>query len=133
MTPAEYLAFLYPRFFEEGGPSFQDEEARNRALAMADARRPTCLSEDRQNEAVAHYAAFLLDGRLRDLQAGPGGSGVSVLAGPITSEREGDIQRTYADGGGNSADLETGPTTPFARYRALARLCGRGAIMTRFG
>ncbi len=131
MTPAEHLAFQYPRFFVAGGPWHQDEEARANALQRAEAYRPRCLSDELQNEAQAHYAAHILDARVRDLRAGAGQAGVVVPSGPVTSEREGDIAVTYADASGS--DHATGPATPYARWQALHRLCGRGAILTRFG
>jgi hypothetical protein len=121
MTPAEHLAMAYPGI-TDGLP----DGVSDWALVVAADYRPSCLSDERQNLAQAHYAAYLLEIR-RSSQGRT--SDPSAPSGAIVEEREGDVTVKYADPG-----VSSGPGTgPYAAWKSLADICSRGAIITRFG
>lgn len=106
----EDLDFLAPAV--AGMPN----EDKLKALELAQAYRPACLSEARQDEAQVLYAAWLLYGRLQQQESD------LVVAG-VKSLKEGDLAITY----GSAA--ETGdPLGFYGRWKALNDLCGIGAI-----
>ncbi|HWK70031.1 MAG TPA: DUF4054 domain-containing protein [Burkholderiaceae bacterium] len=87
------------------------EQERADALAIAESRRPWCLSETEQDEAQALYAAWLLS---LNAQA----KVTSVREVGVISEKEGDLAKTY----GKAEDgLDAGGFK--ARYDAMARRC----------
>ena len=104
MTLAELLDFFAPAL------TATDQEKAD-ALAMAESRRPWCLSESEQDEAQALYAAWLLTLKAQNAVA-------TVREVGVVSEKEGDLAKTYgkADDG-----LDTGGFK--ARYDAMARRC----------
>lgn len=86
------------------------------ALELAERYRPMCLPEEKQNEAVAWYTAYLLAQSVE--------SGVNVAG--LRREREGDLEREYfagSDKGGNAARF-------LANYNALNEVCARLGAMT---
>jgi len=94
-----------------------DPVDKERAIEMAAAYRPSCLSEAKQDEAQLLYAAWLLYGRMQQEQTGV------ILAG-VKSEKEGDLARTYG-----TAEETADPLGFYARWKALNDICGRGAIL----
>ena len=104
MEPLELLNFFAPNLD-------MPEEQKISALAIAESRRPWCLSEAQQNEAQALYAAWLLT-----LQAQSNFTDVRELG--VTSEREGDLSKTYGD---VTDSLDAAGFK--ARYDAYARRC----------
>lgn len=114
MTLLELLDFFAPSL----EVSVDDKQ---KALAIAESRRPWCLSEAQQDEAQALYAAWLLT-----LQAQNNFTDVRELG--VTSEREGDLSKTYGDVT-DSLDASGFKT----RYDAYARRCAvklhRGACV----
>ncbi|MBB2918328.1 DUF4054 domain-containing protein [Cupriavidus alkaliphilus] len=94
------------------------------ALAQAESYRPSCLSAPRQDEAQAWYAAWLLYNRLQQQAAG---ASVGVIPVGISSEKEGDLARTYRAGAEGGSDVGD-PMGFLAQYQRLADLCGYGAI-----
>lgn len=125
MTAAEYLALFYPWFFQVGGPSFVSEEDRAKYMTAAEAHRPACLPDERQNEAQAHYAAYLMGRTLAWQQAG----GAAAAPGTVVRERQGGVEVQYAQGETGGASVATGPATAYASWKALSDLCARGAIL----
>lgn len=99
----------------------------NTLLEIAEGYRPRCLSLPLQNEAVAHYAAYLAE------------SEYIVRTGDYSSrqprrrEREGDVEieyqeyRSVADGG-----VPFTNTSAYEKWKALARRC-RGGILISGG
>lgn len=91
------------------------EDMVNKALSVADNERPDCLSDEKQDEAVAWYAAYLL---AQSIESG-------VNAAGLRREREGDLEREYfsgSDKGGNAERF-------LAKYNELNNICVRlGAI-----
>ncbi len=79
--------------------------------------------------ALAEYAAHLMT--LRDMIAADGASGASLVSVGVTSEREGDLQRTY----GTSTETDGSDLTKTIygkRYKKLLRMC-IVPIKTRMG
>lgn len=81
-----------------------------------------CLDTERAAMATALYAAHLL--KLSTLAASSSG-----VSGAITSEREGDLQRSYAEASGSQT--VTGQTSYGRQYLDITRVCAGSAIMTR--
>lgn len=106
----EDLDFLAPAV---AGMPQPDKE---KALAMAAAYRPACLSAAKQDEAQLLYAAWLLYGRLQQ-------QGGDVVPAGVISEKEGDLQRTYG-----RTEATADPLGFYRRWKALNDLCGYGAI-----
>ncbi|TFL14214.1 DUF4054 domain-containing protein [Pusillimonas caeni] len=92
------------------------ESDKLKALEMAEAYRPACLPEAKQDKAQLLYAAWLLYGRLQQQESGV------VLAG-VKSLKEGDLAVTY----GTTAETSD-PLDFYGRWKALSDLCGYGAI-----
>lgn len=107
----EDLDFIAP------GVAGMAESDKTRALQMAAAYRPGCLTEAKQDEAQLWYAAWLLYGRLQH-----SGGAAPVLAG-VKSYKEGDLAITYG-----SAAETADPMGYLGRWQVLNDLCGYGAI-----
>lgn len=116
MSVADLLDFLAP------GVAGMDPATKAQAVAIAETYRPACLPEAKQDEAVALYAAWLLTG-IKDQS---GGGGISVPAG-ATKIEEGDLSISFGAGGNNGTVPDAGGF--YARFKALADLCGKGSIM----
>lgn len=87
------------------------EDMVNKALSVADNKRP----DDKQDEAVAWYAAYLL---AQSIESG-------VNAAGLRREREGDLEREYFSGGDKGGNAERF----LAKYNELNNICVRlGAI-----
>jgi hypothetical protein len=127
-----HLAFWYPYLSEPSDPRFVPPDQQELALEAGLSFRPKCLSEDLQNLAQAHYAAYLLSARYTSKMAG--GTGVSIRPMYIEQEQQGDVIVKYTNGvvGVNAQAMNLGPISPYDAFMALARRCTRGAILTRF-
>ena len=90
-----------------------DIEVINNAIQLAESYRPKCLPENKQLEAVALYAAYLLTAQL-EVQN-------SVVG--VTSEREGDLSRSFGNSG-----LSNTAADYLARYNSLNDICRVGSI-----
>lgn len=113
---AELLAlfrFLVPYF------AAVPKEIVEQALTMAADYRPACLTTAGQDKAQVYYAASLLYSR--KLQEDAANS--PAIPQGVTSEKEGDLQRTY--GRVEGAD---DPFGWWGDYLKLAALCTGGAI-----
>lgn len=107
----EDLDFIAP------GVAGMAESDKTRALQMAAAYRPDCLTEAKQDEAQLWYAAWLLYSRLQQAaDAAP------VPAG-VKSYKEGDLAIAYG-----SAAETADPMGYLGRWQVLNDLCGYGAI-----
>lgn len=126
MTLLELFRFLVPLF-----AAVPDEDVQ-KALDLAAAYRPACLSAEQQDAAQVWYAAFILYSRAVQTAGGAGGSG-GIVPANVQSEKEGDLQRTYRSGG-SSADTSTGDPYGFlTRWKALASQCIGGGITVGHG
>ena len=107
MSVVGFLEVIAPVYARE-----TDSEQMANLLAMAEMYRPLCLDEDKQDLAVAYYVAYLI--------ASSAEREVNPLG--ITSEREGDISRSYAKD-------QTAAAQFYAKWQEFNALCGRlGAI-----
>lgn len=117
MTPLEYF-----RLFATEFAALADATVGG-WLTIADGRIETAgLDDERAAQAVALYAAHLLK---VSTVAASGSAG-----GTVTSEREGDLSRSYAVVKGS--DTETGSTPYGLQYLELTRVIAGASIMTRF-
>lgn len=91
------------------------------ALAANDVYAP-CLSDEEMARAQALYAAHLLK---QSQDAASGGS-----RGMITSEKEGDLTRSYGTGAGSY--VQKGATPYHDQYFELVSRCFGATILTRF-
>ena len=85
----------------------------NNAVQLAENYRPKCLPENKQLEAVALYAAYLLTAQIE---------AKSVEAG-VTSEKEGGLSRSFGNNG-----LSNTAADYLARYNRLNAACRVGSI-----
>lgn len=151
-TAEEWLEFFYPSILNGESLAYASPQDRAMALSVAENFRPTCLNAEQQNQAQAHYAAYVLQFRQAMLAAGYSAAetATAVVAGPIIEKQEGSTRVRYsekaaASGGSTSIQLTTtGPGTPYAAWLALWNMCmgitdaggevvRRGGIITRFG
>ena len=124
MTADEYFAFLYAYFADSADPRYASPTDITNAMTIAQSRRPPCLSEEAQNEAQAHYAAYLLEMRYAQKSDQSAGSGNTVRR-----EKQGNVEVEY-NSATESSQVVSGPATPYASWKALNDVCTRGAIMT---
>lgn len=89
------------------------------ALTMAEAERPTCLTEAQQDQAQVYYAASLLYSRKLQEDAA---NGPAIPVG-VTSEKEGDLQRSYGKVEGSDDPFDW-----WGQYVKMAAVCSGGAI-----
>jgi len=89
------------------------------------------LPTSKQNFAQAMYVAYLISVQ----QETSTGQEIMVKAGPITSEKEGDITISYATTttGANNSQSQRPSSDPWDAWNKLYQLCAKGAITTRFG
>lgn len=118
MTPLEYFRLLAPEF-----ASVIDATVNTWLSIAGNLVNTSCLPTETANMALALYAAHLL--RLTQTQAQAG----SAALGPVTAEREGDLQRTY--GAVKGSDSWLGQTSYGLQYIEITKVCFGSAIMTR--
>ena len=126
-----FLQTFFPQFFDPDSPQYVDPGILNNLIWIAEDSRPWCLPERMQNYAQALYTAYLVSLR------GETSSGQVTIpvAGPITTEKEGDIQVSYAapTTGKESNMSSRPPSDPWDLWNKLWTRCGYGAITSRFG
>lgn len=125
------LQLFYPQYFDPANPAYVPPEMLDALLPIADEARPWCLSEERQNFAEAMFLAYLISVQ-KETSAGK----VTIpYAGPITSEKEGDIAITYAASAiqGQPSLSKRPSSDPWDAWNRMWSVCMRGAITTRFG
>lgn len=118
MTELDYFRILAPEF-----ASVADTTV-NQWLSVAGNLTETgCLDTERAAMARALYAAHLLSLSTRS------GQGGAAALGAVTSEEEGDLQRSY--GGLKGGDTYMGQTSYGQQYLDITKACFGAAIMTR--
>lgn len=118
MTELEYFRLLAPEF-----ASVNDVTV-NQWLTMAgNLVNAGCLDAERAAMARALYAAHMLSLSTRS------GQGGAAALGAVTSEKEGDLQRSY--GGVKGGDTYLGQTSYGQQYLDITKACFGAAIMTR--
>ena len=86
------LQIFFPQFFDPELPQYIEPDILTQLIWISEEARPWCLPDKQQDFAQAMYTAYLVT--LRE-ETSSGGS-TMPYAGPITSEKEGDIQVNYA-------------------------------------
>lgn len=118
MTELQYFRLLAPEF------AGVDDTTVNQWLSVAGNLANTgCLDTERAAMARALYAAHMLSLTTRS------GQGGAAALGAVTSEKEGDLQRSY--GGVKGGDTYLGQTSYGQQYLDITRACFGAAIMTR--
>ena len=117
MTALEYFRLFAPAF------AAVDDVTVGKWLTIAGSvANTTCLDAERAAMAQAYYAAHLLS-LTTDTANG--------ATGPVKSEKEGDLSRSYGMVSGNDSWLGQ---TPYGRaYADLTAPCAGASIMTRMG
>jgi hypothetical protein len=124
------LQLFFPQYFDPDSPLFVPPDTLTQLIWIAEEARPWCLSDERQDFAQAMYTSYLVTVRN---ETSSGASSVPV-AGPITSEKEGDIAITYATSQSGATNMSKRPASdPWDAWNRMWERCGRGAIMTRYG
>lgn len=118
MTPLEYFRLLAPEF-----ASVADATVNSWLTIAGNLIAVGCLDAERAAMAQALYAAHLLSLTTRS------GQGGAAALGPVTSEREGDLQRSYS--GVKGGDTYLGQTSYGQQYLDITKVCSGSAIMTR--
>ena len=151
-TSLEWMEFFYPSIFNGETIAYASPQDIAMALSVAENFRPSCLPADQQNQAQAHYAAYVLQFREAAKVVGMTATEVAtaVVAGPIVEKQEGSTRVKYSEKvsteSNNTAQVMSmisGPKTPYAAWLALWNMClgvdatgvatKRGGIITRFG
>lgn len=118
MTSLEYFRLLAPAY--AAIPDATVEQW----LTVAEMFVPTgCLDDEKYNMAVALYAAHLLYLSQASVSGG--------ASGPVKSEREGDLARTYGATSGDDTWLGSSPYG--LQYLEVTKACYGAAILTRYG
>jgi hypothetical protein len=124
------LQVFFPQYLNEDSPYFVAPDVLIQLIAIAEEARPWCLPESQQDFAQAMYTAYLVGVRNETSS----GSSTIPVAGPITMEKEGDIQVQYATTPSGATSMSKRPASdPWDAWQRMWNRCGRGAIMTRFG
>lgn len=93
-----------------------------------------CLDAERKALADAYLAAHLIKmGELTGSSSAGGGSGM-VPAGPLVSEKEGDLERRYSDKGISNSGGSTSNANQTAygqMWYSITAACAGAPIMTR--
>ncbi|QNS14567.1 DUF4054 domain-containing protein [Mannheimia bovis] len=112
MSVLGFLQVIAPNYVRDVEP-----ERIKQLLTLAEHYRPECLPNDKQDLAVAYYVAYLV-AQGNEAKANPYG---------VTSEREGDISRTYSANLANSSRF-------LAKWQELNDICVRvnGSITVGF-
>lgn len=126
------MQLFFPQLFDPQSPSYVDPDILTQLISLAESARPPCLSDAEQDLAQAYFTAYLVTLR-NDTSSG---TTPVVTSGPVTSEKEGDIQITYADvtsTGSTGTQSKRPPSDPWDVWSRMWMRCARGAILTRFG
>lgn len=118
MTPLQYFRLLAPEF-----ASVADEVVTVWLGIAATLANVSCLTAEPAAMAQALYAAHSYSLSLRS------GTGGSAAPGPVTREREGDLERAY--GAVKGSDTLIGSTSYGLQYRDLTLPCSGLGILTR--
>jgi|SRR5215472_956943 len=126
------VQLFFPQFYDTQSPHYVDPTIEGPLSIISDDARPWCLPSGQQDIAQAYFYAYLVS--LRNETS----SGTSAIpaAGPIISEREGDIQIVYANLAlkqGTQTMSQRPPSDPWDVWNRYWMRCAAGAITTRFG
>jgi len=126
VTPLEYFRIVATQY---ASMSDQEVQVWIGIAELTSADFSGCLGEERYNLALALLAAHLIT-----VQNSTAGSGGAVVSGPITSEKEGDLSRTYANNVSSSSSSNPLDSTTYGKqYMSITLACVGAPIMTRIG
>lgn len=146
MTPMQHVEFAYPYLLDGADTRYAPPDVLQWALDAAESFKPTCLSENLQNLAQAHYASYLLE--IRRSSASLNSSNTTFNSGIVLEKQEGDVRIRYADPRTTGSVSSSGGTSPYAAWKLLWDRCvvggtdpdgnpvkvvPRGAIITAYG
>jgi hypothetical protein len=126
------LKLFFPQYFDPENPAYIPPEMLDMLLLLSEEARPWCLPTNRANLAQAFFVAYLISVQKETSS----GKQVITTAGPIISEKEGDITINYAtttSGGEGSSKSKRPSSDPWDAWNRLWNICARGSITTRFG
>lgn len=132
----EWLEYFYGHFFDGENVNYASPPDVDMALAVGADFRPACLPSDRQNQAQAHYAAYVLEFRNNVKVANLSVSSAmqAVIAGPAIEIQEGTTRVKYSEKASSSSSSSstsvqqiqsnlTGPGTAYAAWYSLWQIC----------
>lgn len=126
------LNLFFPQFYDTESPQYVPPEIMQQFAVLSEGARPWCIPVEQQNFAQANFIAYLVS--LRGETSS--GQGTVPVAGPVISEREGDVAVTYANLTASSS-MDTmskrPPSDPWDIWNRFWMRCARGTITTRFG
>ena len=127
----QIIKLFYPQYFDPADPAYVDPDILAQLDIIAMEARPWCVPENAQNLAEAMYLAYLISLRSESSS----GQVAMPVAGPIVSEKEGDIQISYAAPSSSSqSNMSQRPSSdPWDAWNKLWMRCASGAILTRYG
>jgi hypothetical protein len=113
------LQLFFPQFFDPQSPQYVDPDIMAQLSIISD-------------EARAYFIAYLVSLRHETTS---GSAGTIPVAGPIISEKEGDIAVTYADmtKTGMATMSKRPPSNPWDVWNRYWMRCAAGTITTRYG
>lgn len=125
MTADQWLTFFYPYFSNTLDSRNVASDIRASALALALTKAPLCeavpVGSELQMQAIAHYAAYILDTRQANINAGTGVSGLV-----LKREKEGDVEREWmAQTSQETTNVTQGADAPYERWQEIAAMCPR--------
>ena len=133
-----YLEFFYGHFFDGENVNYASPPDVDMALEIASQFRPACLldTDNRKNQAQAHYAAYILEFRnkVKSLNLSVSSAMQAVIAGPAIEIQEGTTRVKYSEKSSSSSSSSssslqqvqsdlTGPGTAYAAWFSLWSLC----------
>lgn len=128
-----FLELFFPQFFDTENPQYVDPDIFAQLSLIAEDARPWCIPEAQQNLAQAYFTAYLVSLR-NETQTG---TFTPPAAGPVVSEKEGDITVMYANmsmkGGTTETMSKRPPSDPWDVWNRFWMRCSAGAILTRYG
>lgn len=128
MTPTQYLQILYPFLLNTADPRYVTEEAMAGYMLIAEGYRPSCLPDERQNEAQAHYVAYLADEVYRSTASGD----TSIVSVPrvVKREKEYNVEVEYEYAQSITATTIVAPVSPYQSWQNLWRRCRAAGSIT---
>lgn len=125
----KFLKLFYPQFFDPNSPEYVDPTILLQLATLAEEARPWCLPPGQQDLAQAAFTAYLVSLR-NETTTGE----MQRPQAPVQSEKEGDIQVTYAVVTTYTRGMsERPPSDAWDTWNRLYMRCAVGAMITRFG
>src|SRR6516165_1380553 len=126
-----FIQLFFPQFLDPTSPQYVDPKIMAPLWDTSDEARTWCLPSGQQDIAQAYFIAYLVT--LRNETT----SGIysPPVAGPVTMEKEGDIQVQYASTikTGTQTMSQRPPSDPWDVWNRFWMRCAVGTITTRFG